>query len=50
MRIGGSTIAMTSQRKYSEYKSIQYAEYNGLINEMDILLTLKAKKKVCSTR
>ena len=33
MRIGGSTIAMTSQRKYSEYKSIQYAEYNGLINE-----------------
>lgn len=49
MRIGGSTIAMTSQRKYSEYKSIQYAEYNGLINE-GYLLTLKAKKKVCSTR
>lgn len=49
MRIGGSTIAMTSQRKYSEYKSIQYAEYNGLINER-VLLTLKAKKKVCSTR
>ena len=33
MRIGGSTITMASQREYSEYKTIRYAEYNGLRNE-----------------
>lgn len=30
MRIGGSTIAMTSQRRYSEYKSIRYTEYKNM--------------------